>query len=175
MVKITGVSEHGKDRNMVKITGVSEPKSTGREDTDRKAMELIKDKLDIDIKEEDISRCFRGKRRPKNDGTGVLERPIIVEFTRNKVCRKVIQARKKLKGTGIGVNEVLAFGRRQLLTQAYRMVNDIQEVKACWSWEGTVYILIKERNESAEKRVAINSYRDIEYWASKFGFVARNK
>ena len=98
-------------------------------------------------------------------------RPIYVGFTRLSVRRKVISARRKLKDTGLGIQEVLCYGRAQLLQYSQKLVNDFDQAKACWSWDGMIYVLVNEGKEhSIDMKIPIRTFRDIDKRAKKLGF-----
>ena len=130
-VLISGVSEtpieHGEEGNRI------------RENTDKIVIDLVKEKLDIDLKEEDID-CSERKK-----GLPVVGKPrsIMVKFTRRNTRNKIIRERKKLKGTHIGIQELLTYSKQKLLEEANKMVNEVSRAKAAWSWDGNIYILVE--------------------------------
>ena len=159
-------------RNSVIITGVPEPATASEEEEniEKVVTDLIKDKLDIDITEADIDKSVRFKQQQDTTKRRkAATRPIFVDFTRYNVRKKVIKARRKLKGTGMGIAENLSAGRQELLQGAQRLVDHFDEVRACWTWDGIVRISILEQGDTKEKRVKIMSYRDLNYWGNKFG------
>ena len=175
--------EQSNMNNYLMITGVPEKakadndSDTARHDpelTDKVVIDLVKDKLGLELKEEDINHSFRAKhanKRNRND-----PRPIHVGFTRLSVRRKVIQERRKLKGTGFGIQEVLCYGKSQLLHYSQKLVNDFDQAKATWSWNGMIYILVNEGKEgSVDKKIPIRTFRDIDNLAKKLGFKAKDK
>ena len=87
-------------RNCVLVTGVPEEKD---ENTDELIKHLSTDKLEVPLADEDIDRSHRvGK--PKTKGKA---RAIIVKFTRHNKKTQIIKARRKLRGSNIGIQEQL--------------------------------------------------------------------
>ena len=69
---------------------------TNDESTDNLVLKTMNEKLDVDIRENEIDRSHRIGR--KKDGQ--RPRPIIVKLTRYNTRRKVFVSKRKLKGTG---------------------------------------------------------------------------
>jgi hypothetical protein len=133
-------------RNCLLITGI--PESTERdsegnfikEDTDKRIMDLAKDKLGIVVKEEDIDRTHRATRTMRGDGK---PRAIIAKFSRFNIRDKIIKARTDLKGTHIGIQELLCKEKQELLEKARELASNVPRVKSAWSWDGNIFILIQ--------------------------------
>ena len=159
-------------RKSIMITGVPEPAAVSGEveDTDKVVTELIKEKLDINIQETDISSSHRTKQESTDKRRKLGPRPIYVDFTRYSVRKKVIQGRRKLKGTRIGISEVLTEGRKQLLRRVQGLVDHFDQCRACWTWDGVIHMSILEQGETKERRVTIKDHHDINYWGNKFGY-----
>ena len=82
-------------RNCLLIHGWTETKT---EDTDEMVLDVINNKLNIEMSQISIDRSHRlGKRR----GPGQKPRATIVKFTRYKYRHHVLSKKKLLKGTGI--------------------------------------------------------------------------
>lgn len=88
--------------NSVRIFGLAEKKD---ENITAEVTTLIKTKLNIDLKYEDICCCHRLK--SKENGTP----PVIVKFTRRSKRNEVFREKKKLKGTKIVIREDLTRAR----------------------------------------------------------------
>ena len=98
-------------RNCLVVTGVPEKK--GVEDTDETIKSFAADKLGLEITDMDIDRTHRLERRQ-----GTKPRPIIVKFVRYNLRRKFMKQRKKLKGQGMGIQELLTPFAEHLLGKA---------------------------------------------------------
>ena len=86
-------------RNFLLIHGLNETKT---EDTDEMVLDVISDKLNMEMSQVSIDRSHSlGKRK----GPGQKPRAIIVKFTRYKDSHLVFRNKKLLKGSGISVNE----------------------------------------------------------------------
>ena len=168
--------QQAQNKNMLMISGVPEKKkeinsesasAATPEDTESVVIELVKEKLGIEIKEEDIDRSYRTKdphQRSHKPGTPC---PIFVKFTRYNI-RKIIKSRRLLRGTGIGMSDVLTYPRAQLYRQAQGLVKSNEKVKACWTWDGYVQILV-DIGEEQTKKVGIGNLRDLQVIAKKYG------
>ena len=99
-------------RNCLLIHGLTETKT---EDTDEMVLDVINNKLNIEMSQISIDRSHRlGKRK------GPVQKPraIIVKFTRYKDRHHVFRNKKLLKGTGISVTESLTLKRMEHLNKA---------------------------------------------------------
>ena len=99
-------------RNCLLIHGLTETKT---EDTDEMVLDIINNKLNIEISQISI---YRGHRLGKRKGPGQKPRAIIVKFTRYKDRYHVFSKKKLLKGTGISVTESLTLKRMEHLKKA---------------------------------------------------------
>ena len=169
--------QQAQNRNMLMISGVPEKKKeidsesasvVSQEDTGAVVINLVKEKLGIDIKEEDIDRSYRTKNPHQRSHKPGTPRPIFVKFARYNVRKKIIKSRKLLKGTGIGMSDVLTYPVAQLYRQAQGLVKSNEKVKACWTWDGYVQILV-EIGEDQTKQVGIGNLRDLQMIAKKYG------
>ena len=94
------------------LHGLTETKT---EDTDEMVLDVINNKLNIELSQISIDRSHRlGKRK----GPGQKPRAIIVKFTRYKDRHHVFSKKKLLKGTGISVTESLTLKRMEHLKKA---------------------------------------------------------
>ena len=141
-------------RNYLIITGVPEERG---ENTDEVVRKLVKDKCDVNVEESDIDTSHR-----QRIGKPVYGKPraIVVKFTRYSVKRKIIMARKKLKGTKIGVQGLLTPFSQHLLQRANELVNKAHWIKSAWAWDGRVYVLLQPEGKIPEK-VVVRSECDL--------------
>ena len=110
-------------RNCLRFHGIDE---TADEVTDQVIIKVVKEKLDIDLRPDDLDRSHRmptrnhqrtGERRPPPPPPP-HRKPIIVKFSRYNIRREVYAARFKLRGTNIYVHEDLTRERSDLLFKA---------------------------------------------------------
>ena len=94
------------------IHGLTETKT---DDTDEMVLDIINNKLNIEMSQISI---YRGHRLGKRKGPGQKPRAIIVKFTRYKDRYHVISKKKLFKGTGISVTESLILKRMEHLKKA---------------------------------------------------------
>lgn len=160
--------EQHKYRNYIKITGAQERREdgSGKEDTNQIVIDTLKEKLNINIQETDIDQSYRVKSKGEKKGP----RPLNVEFSSYRLRRKIMSERRKLKGTGIGFHDCLSIGKVELLNQVRQFVNDFEQAKSCWTWEGHMYVLFNDGKGSGDQRLRIKSHIDLNQLAFKFGY-----
>ena len=141
-------------RNHLVITGVPEEKG---ENTDEVVRNLAKDKCGVNVEESDIDTSFR-----QRIGKPVYGKPraIVVKLTRYSIKSKMLMARKKLKGTKIGVQELLTPFSYHLLQRANELVKQAHWIKSAWAWDGRVFVLLQPEGE-IPKKVIVRSERDL--------------
>ena len=145
-------------RNCLLVFGVKEDKS---EDTTEIVRGIVSRHLNIELKKDDIDRSHRlqPRRRPENNSGASNQdqnkskrtptpKPIIVKFTTYRVRSEVLSKRRKLKGTGIGIDENLTRKNAELLSAAKRTPG----VKAAWSSDGRILVLIPTSNGATMTR-----------------------
>ena len=110
--KKTDDQEQDLCRNCLLIHGLNETKT---EDADEMVLDVINDKLNMEMSQVSIERSHRlGKRKCP----GQKSRAIIVKFTRYKDRHLVFRNKKLLKGSGISVTESLTLKRMEHLKKA---------------------------------------------------------
>ena len=100
----------------LRLTGVPEPPPPRKrnpktqrlelENTEKVLCQLLQNKMDMYVNKEDLSFAKRLPKPAKQRGSDTPI-PILVKFMRNSNRQKVIANRRRLKGAGIGVHEVL--------------------------------------------------------------------
>ena len=107
--KKTNDQEQYSRRNCLLIHGLNETKT---ENMDKMVLDVINDKLNMEMSQVSIDRSHRlGKRK----GACQKSRAIIVKFTRYKDRNHVFRNKKILKGSGISVTESLTLKRMEHL------------------------------------------------------------
>lgn len=125
-------------RNSVRIYGMEDEKSETTEETAKKVIKLLKDKLDFLIQTGEIDIAHRmGKY--SDDGN----RPVLCKFVRRCVKIEVMRARRKLKGTAVVIREDLTHENAKLLENTSAHKN----VKLAWSDEGKIVALLKNNKK----------------------------
>ena len=141
-------------RNCILVAGVPEEKA---ENTDNLKKNLSTKKLEVPLTDEDIDRSHRvGK--PKAGGKA---RTIIVKFTRNNKKTQIMKARRKLKGTNIGIQEQLTTFKQLLLEKARKLVKMSAIEKSAWTWDEKVTVSVQPRENAPERKVIINRVEDL--------------
>ena len=88
-------------RNCLLIHGITEG---NQENTDDLALEIFREKLDIELTQRDLDRTHR---IGKNDKRSNRPRPVIVKFIRYNDRKKIFSKKKQLKNSGISITESL--------------------------------------------------------------------
>ena len=153
-------------RNSLKLTGVPESpmkrdpitQSMIHENTEEVVRVFLKEKMGTIIKTEDLDSARRIPRPPKQRDTG-KPRAIVVKFMRNSDRQKVISNRRCLKGSGIGVHEVLTKASQYIYDQARDMARSAEEVKFVWTWNGITHVLAEDKEKTY--RYQVRSVHDV--------------
>ena len=132
-------------RNSVRIFGVPEP-ATPSEDTDDIAVKLAKEKLGFELDRRDIDRSHRVHQKNKDK-----PRPILVKLSSYKHKDKFMKNKKKLKGSGISIQEDLTSKTHKLLMMTSRH----PKVNAAWTLDGTIFAAIQttDGKNTMKKRI----------------------
>ena len=88
-------------RSCLLIHGITEGKQENKDDL---ALEIFREKLDIELTQRDLERTYR---IGKNDKRSNRPRPVIVKFIRYN-DRKIFSKKKQLKNSVISITESLA-------------------------------------------------------------------
>ena len=99
-------------RNCLLIHGITEG---NQENTDDLALEIFREKLDIELTQRDLDRTHR---IGKNDKRSNRPRPVIVKFIRYNDRKKIFSKKKQLKNSGISITESLTKLRMSKLAKA---------------------------------------------------------
>lgn len=156
-------------KNTVQITGVPETavkkdQETGRatqEDTEKVVMDVLS-QTGVELENQDIDFARRIK-KPKHLQNTATPRPIEVKFTRRSTKQKIIQKRRLLKGTGIGVHEQLCYQNQVIYNEARKLEKSMDKIKAVWIWDCTVVLLTEVQGLKTKYRVrSLEKLKEIE-------------
>lgn len=126
-------------RNCLLIHGVEE---IAAENVLTTVLNIFKDRLQVNIKEEHIDRLHRiGAKRTASEVTKKGHRPIIVKFVSYVQRREVFINKRKLKGSRYVISESLTSERVQLL----KATKDKLGKENVWTNDGKIVVLIKEK------------------------------
>ena len=118
-------------RNCLRIFGIEEKRN---EDPDRLLIDVFKDRLQLDVSAADIERSHRvGKMKPGK------HRALIIKLCSYRVRRNIIQSRRKLKGTGISIQEDLTAKNQAL----YHKVYTSSKVVSAWTNDGKIFAQVQ--------------------------------
>lgn len=97
---------------------------------------FLNSKLRTDLTENDINSCYRlGRKSAVNEGRA---RPVAIQFVHRWKRDRVFGDKKKLKGSGVVLYEMLTTYKVELLKKAKQVLG----VKKCWTWRGNIYVNI---------------------------------
>jgi hypothetical protein len=150
-------------RNSLRITGVPEApikrdietKKIIPEDIGKVILDIAS-KTGVTLQIEDLDSATRVP-KPLHARHTATPRTIEVKFTRHIIRQKVLLSRKELKGTGVGIHEVLSKSNQIVYEQAKDMVKNVAKATKVWTWDGVTTILVEDEGKSIKYRV-----RDVE-------------
>lgn len=148
--------------NTLLVSGIPEEGTKENpENTNEVIRTLAREKLRVEIDERDIDIIHRTGKQ-----TGRKPRNIVVKFTRHTTRHVFLKSRKNLKGTKIGIQEILSTRNQYLLDKARQLVNDARWVKGAWSWDGRICVLVQPDGQKEGKKVTVRSKNDLNriYW-----------
>lgn len=101
---------------------------------------LLTHKVGIEVSPTDLSVCYRlGKKSPIAD----MARPLAVQFVHRWKRDKVFSEKKRLKGSGIVMFEMLTRATLDLFKKVKQKVGAAK----CWTWRGTVFAFINNSKQ----------------------------
>ena len=121
-----------------------------REDTDTAVIDIMTNKLGLQVNDTDLDRSHRIGRKTQRS---TKPRLIIVKFVSYKVRAEVFRSKRGLKKTGLGITESLTDKRAEL----YSSVSDHPNVEATWTIDGRVVALRRDN----KTKVHIESPKDL--------------
>jgi len=137
-----------------------------REDTQKVVQELLQDKMDVTISEADLDSVRRVPKSKNQQNTGA-PRPILVTFVRNSLRQKVISKRRILKGTGIGVHDVLTKTNQFIYNETKKMAKDMNKIQSVWTWNGITIVLLEDKGNKIKYNV--RTVKDIKVIQDRHG------
>ena len=154
--EIDSLEQYGR-RNCLLLHGVPESCDSRREFTDTKVIDIINDKLDLDLDKSDLDRSHRLGRKinPANQATSTRSAkplPIIVKFISHNIKSTVFRQKRKLKGSGFGFSETLTKRRMEI----YSTVSQHPNIESAWTLDGRVIAL----RSDTQRKVFIDSPSD---------------
>lgn len=138
-------------RNCLLLHGIKE---SSDEKTDQIVIQIINDKLHLNLQPGDIDRSHRlgqSRKRPN-----MKPRSIIIKFVSYRSRSTVFKNKRLLKGSGLVITENLTRRRNELLKAA----KACPYVEAAWSMDGRIILL---RND---KKTSISSMQELEKYTS---------
>ena len=137
-------------RNSVRVFGVPE---TSTESTDNLVLNVVSDRLGCTMTKADIDRSHRSG-KPRSDNK---PRPILVKLCSYRMKAELIKDRRKLKGSGISIQEDLTQFNHKLLMQ----LASHPKVEAAWSSDGRVMAALKTNQEGVQVKRLFSTMRQV--------------
>ena len=138
-------------RECLRFYGVPESAS---EDTDDVIIAFVEKHLKVHLEKSDVARSHRITPRGGRKEDNPL--PIIVRFTTYNIRRRVYEAKAKLKGSKVFIQEDLTSFRRELVSKARKMPT----VRRVRTSDGRITAW-KSMPDGNEKKVVIRNINDI--------------
>ena len=155
-------------RDCVVFNGDALPVAENGENTASVAANLIKNKLRIRIKEEDISTAHRIGKKPVNQIPD--RRKIIIKLCRRDLKKDILFACKELK-PGFYANESLTPLRNTILYGLRKMKRDDTAsavVRGASTYDGRVFAWIRTPDSPKDTRISINTRIKFEEFIKKY-------
>ncbi|KAK5638766.1 hypothetical protein RI129_013061 [Pyrocoelia pectoralis] len=141
--KIDSLQQYSR-RNNVRFFGVSEEKN---EVVEEKVIKILEEKMNIKVASNDIERIHRvGQAVPNKP------RPVIIKFSNYKTRQTVLRNRRRLKGTGLLLQEDLTIDRLNMLKTAQQKWG----LRNVWTQDGMIITIQNNR------KLFIRSYDDLQ-------------
>lgn len=149
------------------LSGDAVSSSTAVENTSDAALNILKHKLKIEIKPEDISSAFRIGKKPMSQSPD--KRNIVLRFTHVGLRNDVLVTARRVKPGGLYVNENLTPGRSTILYVLRRVKKSHPEkIDACGSHDGKIYVWLRSSTPNAKNsKIFINSENKLENFLEK--------
>ena len=113
------------------------------ENTDNKAVKIFNNKLQVNIKPEDLERSHWLGKYPRGEQMNSRPRPIIVKFARYNKRSEIFSVKKKLKSSGISISESLTTKQYELYTTAQKH----PAIKSTWTQDGKIICLLNNNKK----------------------------
>ena len=125
-------------KNSVRLFGIGEQAEETSVET--LAVQVLKDKLKIDVKENDIEIAYRaGKYRREGRRDVIKARPVLIKFASHKMKVKVMKAKKEFKGSQFWITEDLTKQNAEKM-KALNQMRIANKVKGAWTTDGKIKV-----------------------------------
>ena len=154
-------------RDCIVLSGDLIPEATTGENCKEVSLQLIKEKLRINLQSSDVSTAHRLGRKPTTQGPD--KRKLILKLCRRDLKRDIIAACKELK-PGFYVNESLTPTRNAILFALRRMRRSTPDspVKGTATIDGRVFVWVKPPGSSRDQRLLINTMSSLREFSLKY-------
>lgn len=133
-------------RNSVRVFGVPE---TSKESTDDLVLKVVSEHLSCPMTKANIDRSHRSG-KPRTDDK---PRPILVKLSSHRMKAELMKERRKLKGSGISIQEDLTSLNHKILIK----LATHPKVEAAWSIDGRVMAALKTNEEGVQVKKLFSS------------------
>lgn len=147
-IKMDTLEQYSRKNNII-INGINEEKN---EDICFKVASLVREKLQVNINQGDISACHR----VGNKNTNTSGRPVIVKFTNLSIKHNILKNRKFLKNTTVFVAEDLTRQRYRLYTDCRNKLGN----RNVWISNGKITVKIADGKDKF-RRLVLEKFEDL--------------
>ena len=146
-------------RDTVILSGDAIPPATSDEVCRDLVVNIVKEKLKINIASSDISTAHRVGKRPISQRPD--NRKIVVKLCRRDIKRDLMYSRRNLKPEGLFISESLTPSRNTIMFVLRRIRRAHPNiVKGCTSIDGRVFVYVASESDRA-KRLLVNSHQQL--------------
>lgn len=151
ILKETETFHRKSHESCVLVTGL---KHAAKEDLYKEVCSNLSTMLGMSVTKSDINNCYRLGR--KTGGGDAKPRPVVVDFVHQWRRDQVFAEKRRLKGSGLVMYEMLTNSRLQL----FRKVKEKLGFKSCWTWRGNIYACINNvrRRIEHENEIPANNH-----------------
>lgn len=135
-------------RNYLLVHGVEEADNETREKLFTAIKKILIDKLNIEVKSEYLSDCYRIGRKPADNNKG---RPVVVLFTIRWLRDEVFANKSKFKGSKFMCTEMLTKRRLDMFKKCALVYK-----KQCWTMNGNLVVLRNGRKNIVTTEKQLN-------------------
>lgn len=154
-------------RDMLVLSDDSVPPTTAGENTARVAIDILKLKLNYELKPDDLLTAFRIGKKTINQT--VDKRSIVVKLRDRDMKHDLLMSARRVKPVKLYLNENLTPGRSTLL-YVLRQVKKThpEKIDACGSYDGRIYVWLRSTLPGAKNtKVFLNSETKLQSFLEK--------
>ena len=150
-------------RDTIVFSGEGIPENTQSENCSAIVCDLLRDKLNLNVSNSDLSTCHRLGKRPITQKSD--RRKIIVKLCRRDLKKDILSACKSTKPNFYANEDLITPVKNSILFALRKIKREFPgSVKGAGSRDGRVYVYVQCRNSppgSRDKKIHVNSYEHL--------------